>query len=69
MIVLSVNGERRELPDGATVADVAAEMGAPSEGRGLAVALDGVVVPRSEWERTPLRQGARVEVVVAVQGG
>jgi sulfur carrier protein len=39
------------------------------EGRGVAVALDGEVVPRGQWQRTDLDDGARVEVVVAVQGG
>jgi sulfur carrier protein len=69
MITVSVNGEQRELPEGATVADVAVQAEVPAGGRGVAVALDGVVVPRCEWERTPLHKGARVEVVVAVQGG
>ena len=43
---------------------------APGEGgRGVAVALDGEVVPRGEWERTPLREGQAVEVLAAIQGG
>jgi sulfur carrier protein len=43
--------------------------GAPSEGRGVAVALDGEVVPRRLWDEVALREGQRVEVVQAVQGG
>jgi sulfur carrier protein len=42
--------------------------GAP-EGRGVAVAVDGEVIPRGAWRDTELRDGARVEVVIAVQGG
>ena len=38
-------------------------------GAGLAVALDGEVVPRGEWEQTRLAEGQRVEVVAAIQGG
>lgn len=64
-----LNGERRELPDGATLADAVAISGAPADRRGVAVALDGEVVPRREWERTGLHDDAAVEVLQAVQGG
>jgi sulfur carrier protein len=37
--------------------------------RGIAVALDREVVPRGQWESTTLGDGARLEVVHAVQGG
>lgn len=36
---------------------------------GIAAAVDGVVVPRSQWPSTPIAMGARVEIVTAVQGG
>jgi sulfur carrier protein len=64
-----VNGEKRELAAGTTVAGVVASLPGIPEGRGAAVALDGEVVPRGQWQRTELTDGARVEVVVAVQGG
>jgi sulfur carrier protein len=64
-----LNGERRDLEDGATVRAAVTATGAPSEGRGVAVALDGEVVPRRSWDDVPLREGQRVEVVQAVQGG
>jgi sulfur carrier protein len=67
-MTVELNGERVELDAGASVADAVARSGAASR-RGLAVAVDGEVVPRREWERTALRDGQRVEVVVAVQGG
>ena len=63
-----INGEPRELPAGATVERAAEAAGAPASRRGVAVAVDGEVVPRAEWER-PLADGARVEVLQAVQGG
>jgi sulfur carrier protein len=62
-----VNGERRELQEEATVADVVRSL-ADVE-RGVAVALDGEVVPRSAWSTTRLRDGHHVEVLRAVQGG
>jgi sulfur carrier protein len=64
-----INGERRELAAGATVAIAVIESGAPAEGRGVAVAVDGEVVPRGEWSETPLRDGQQIEVLHAVQGG
>jgi sulfur carrier protein len=64
-----VNGDPRELPEQCTVADVVVASGAAAEGRGVAVAIDGEVVPRGRWDDIALADGARVEVVQAVQGG
>jgi sulfur carrier protein len=66
--VVIVNGEPRELDEHATVEDVLRILGAP-DGRGVAVALDGEVVPRGEWSSTVVREGQQVEVLHAVQGG
>lgn len=65
---LVLNGEPRELPDGAGLDAAVEASGAPSD-RGVAVAVDGEVVPRGEWERFELHEGQRVEVLQAVQGG
>ena len=68
-MTVELNGRRAELPDGATLAAaIEAAGGAPGR-RGLAVALDGEVIPRSEWEETPVAEGQRIEVVAAIQGG
>jgi sulfur carrier protein len=70
-----VNGQRRELPPEATVLNVVellADDGGrsrPTAGRGVAVAVDGEVVPRDDWSSTGLGEGARVEVLAAIQGG
>jgi sulfur carrier protein len=64
-----LNGESRELRDGASLVDAIAASGAPEDRRGVAVALDGEVVPRGAWDATALHDGARVEVLQAVQGG
>ncbi|BBZ62850.1 sulfur carrier protein ThiS [Mycolicibacterium monacense] len=61
-----VNNEDVHLDEQTTVAQLVARMGFPE--KGIAVAVDWSVLPRTEWE-TPLRDGARVEVVTAVQGG
>jgi sulfur carrier protein len=64
-----LNGEQRELRDRARVRDAIAAAGTPEEARGVAVALDGEVVPRAQWDDVALNEGQRVEVVQAVQGG
>jgi sulfur carrier protein len=69
VIEITVNGSSRELDEGASVTDLVALLGGRADGRGVAVALEGEVVPRSVWESTRLSEGDRVEVLVAVQGG
>jgi sulfur carrier protein len=66
---IELNGEAVELQAGANVADAVAATGAQPEQRGLAVAVDGEVVPRSEWRATAIEEGQEVEVLQAVQGG
>lgn len=66
-LVVTVNGEPREVVPGTSVADVVAAV-APDP-RGLAVAVDREVVPRARWADTVLAAGAAVEVVTAVAGG
>jgi sulfur carrier protein len=68
-MVITVNGERTEVPVGATVGTLLAQLRGAPDGRGVAVALEGEVVPRTAWPQTEIADGAHVEVVVAVQGG
>jgi sulfur carrier protein len=68
-MTIEVNGERVELDAPATVAAVVEQAGAGGGRRGVAVAIDGEVVPRSAWDSTELSDGQRVEVVGAIQGG
>ena len=68
MTLVTINGERRELDERATVEAAVRVAGAP-DGRGVAVALDGEVVPRGEWATTEIRDGQELEVLRAVQGG
>lgn len=63
---VTVNNEEVRLDEPTTVAQLVERMGFPE--KGIAVAVDWSVLPRGEWETT-LRDGARVEVVTAVQGG
>jgi sulfur carrier protein len=52
-----------------TVAQLVADRFGTSAGRGIAVAINGMVVARSAWEATVLVAGDRVDIVTAVQGG
>ena len=68
-MTIELNGEQLELADGAHVVDAVARAGVDGTPRGVAVAVDGEVIPRSDWERTVLSEGQKVEVVGAIQGG
>ncbi len=61
-----VNDEEVEIDDDTSVEALVDQLGFPD--KGIAVAVDWAVLPRSEWD-TVLSDGARVEVVTAVQGG
>lgn len=64
-----LNGKEVEVPERASVADAVALSGAPGAERGVAVAVEGEVVPRAGWKDRVLAEGENVEVVHAVQGG
>jgi sulfur carrier protein len=65
---LTVNGVTEPL-QAMTVAALLAERDIASEGRGVAVALNGAVVRRADWATTMLNAGDAVEIVRAMQGG
>ena len=67
MIVL--NGQRSEVHPGETVAAVLVRLGLDADARGVAVAVDGEVVPRADWDSHAVPEDARVEVLTAMQGG
>ncbi len=64
---LTVNGTSREVTGDLSVGALVAELTAAR--RGVAVAVNGEVVPRSTWATAGLRDGDRVEVLTAAQGG
>lgn len=67
MIIL--NGNRREEGAGESIVAVLKLLGLSADARGVAVAVDGEVVPRAGWETFAIPEGARVEVLTAMQGG
>ncbi|WP_229073938.1 sulfur carrier protein ThiS [Actinoplanes sp. DH11] len=64
---LTINGRDQSRSDNCTVATLVAELIAAQ--RGVAVAVNGTVVPRSSWTQVDLADGDRVEVLTAAQGG
>jgi sulfur carrier protein len=67
--VIRLNGSESTLEAGVTVAAVLESLGLESDARGVAVAVDGEVIARSDWPSFPIAADARVEVVTAMQGG
>ncbi|HEV2975064.1 MAG TPA: sulfur carrier protein ThiS [Solirubrobacteraceae bacterium] len=67
MIVL--NGRDSDVSAGETVAAALARLDLQPDARGVAVAVDGQVVPRAQWQSFSLADDARVEVLTAMQGG
>ena len=63
-----LNDQPREVAPRATLAALLAELGL-AERKGVAVAVNDAVVPRSVWAQRPLAEGERVLVIRATQGG
>jgi sulfur carrier protein len=67
--MIYLNGNARDDGAGETVAAVLGLLGLPGDARGVAVAVEGEVVPRAGWHTFAIPDGARVEVLTAAQGG
>lgn len=63
---VSVNDEEIHIDDDTTVAQLLGRLGYPE--KGVAVAVNWAVLPRSQWDQ-PVPDGARIDVLAAVQGG
>ncbi len=64
---LTINGDARDVPDGATVAALLAHLGLPE--RKIAVERNLEIVPKSRYAATPLSPGDRIEIVHFIGGG
>jgi sulfur carrier protein len=67
--MILLNGDASDLRAGDTVAAVLARLDLGLDTKGIAVAVDGAVVRRGDWEDFALPADARVEVLTAMQGG
>lgn len=66
-MLLHLNGEQREFPDGLTVAALVAQLGMKPDR--VAVELNLEIVPRSNWDTTAIKSGDKLELVHFVGGG
>jgi sulfur carrier protein len=64
---VTINGEAVVLTAASVAELVESRIGEAK--RGIAVALNGAVVPRADWAGTPLQAGDKVEIVRVLQGG
>jgi len=67
--LIVLNGERTEVATGETLTAVLARLGLSADARGVAVAVDGEVVPKGAWGTFAPAEDAHVEVLSAMQGG
>lgn len=67
-MTVTVNGQERTVDAGTTVADLVEEVAGRRDGRGIAVARNGEVLHREDWEDA-VDEGDRLEILNAVQGG
>ncbi|HVC14101.1 MAG TPA: sulfur carrier protein ThiS [Acidimicrobiales bacterium] len=67
VLSIVVNGAPQRVAAGTTLATLVGDLA--SDSRGVAVAVDRVVVPRSTWDDVVVSDGAHVEVVTAAAGG
>jgi sulfur carrier protein len=68
-VTVLINGQARDVAAAVTVSELLALLGHDPGGAGLAVAVNGEVVPRGAWPATALGERDRVEVLGAAQGG
>ena len=66
-MILTINGESRDFPDGLTLAALVAQLGMKQDR--VAVELNLEIVPRGNWEATVLKDGDKLEIVHFVGGG
>ncbi len=67
--MIFVDGEPIDTRERPTIRDVLVELEIDPETAGIAVAVDAEVARRGVWPTRTLDEGARVEIVRAVQGG
>jgi len=66
-MILHLNGEKRNFPDGLTISTLVAQLGMKPDR--VAVELNLEIIPRARWEATTLKDGDKLEVVHFVGGG
>jgi thiamine biosynthesis protein ThiS len=66
-MIVTINGERRDIPDGLNVSALLNHLGMPT-GR-VAVERNLDILPRNRWQETPVQSNDSFEIVHFVGGG
>ncbi len=66
---IKINGKNTELAESLKVSDFIAIHLNGKEPRGIAVAVNDNIIPKSNWGDTSLAENDSIEIVHAVQGG
>ena len=64
-----VNGEEHPLPGDGEISSLLTDLGVGPDRKGVAIAVNGELVPRQQWDNVRLAAGDQVELVRPVQGG
>ncbi|MDG3440088.1 sulfur carrier protein ThiS [Nitrospirillum amazonense] len=67
--MITVNGKARDHADGLDLPALLGEAGVGPDSRGIAVAINGTVVPRARWAERAVADGDAIEIVKVLQGG
>ena len=68
-MIITLNGDQAEVPDGTSLEGLLAGSGRDGRRRGIAIAVNGSVVPRGLWIEQQVAEGDIVELLTATQGG
>ena len=68
-VTIRINGKDHTVAADLTVSGVLTGLGIDPQRRGVAVAMNGSLVPRRSWASVRVAAGAEVEVVQPLQGG
>ena len=68
-MTITLNGNPTKVAENITIKELLNQTEGIEDRKGVAVAVNDDVVPRAEWETRKIEEGARVEVIQAVQGG
>jgi sulfur carrier protein len=66
---LTINGKKKDAGNINTLGDLMTELGYDTTSKGMAVAVNDVVIPKSRWNSTTLNPDDTIEIIHAVQGG
>ncbi|MCM8539486.1 MAG: sulfur carrier protein ThiS [Lentisphaeraceae bacterium] len=68
-MTLFVNGNKKEFDHSLTLQALLGQLDLQTDRKGVALCVNMQVIPKENWEDTELRDGDKVEIVIAAPGG